>query len=279
MMLILSSVFLLGFVHFNDAQTTPQPLKVCSFNVQIFGVNKAKKEDVMDILGKIFRKYDLCLIQEIRDTKDESIAKLLRTINAKSDTYGMVISDRLGRTNSKEQYAFFYNKKKLSVIDSYHFPDEDYGDLFEREPFVVRFKAPLAPVKDFFIAGIHTQPENAKQEIADLVKVYDDAVDRFKITDGIIMGDYNAGCGYFAKKYWKENDLRNDPRFLWLIGDDINTTVGQADCPYDRVVVAGKNMRKVAGDAQTYYYDEEMGHDKEMAALVSDHYPVEFVIG
>lgn len=279
MKLILASVFTLTFVYFIDAQLSGQSLKVCSFNVQIFGVNKAKNVDVMDTLGKIFRKYDLCLIQEIRDTKDESIAKLLKQINGKTDTYGIVISDRLGRSNSKEQYAFFYNKNKLKVADEYHFPDEDYGDLFEREPFVVRFKASSGPVKDFFIAGIHTQPEKAKEEIASLVQVYDDAVERFGITDGIIMGDFNAGCGYFAKKYWKENDLRNDPRFLWLIGDDINTTVGKADCPYDRVVVAGNKMRKAAGEAQTYYYDDEMGHDKEYAALVSDHYPIEFVIG
>jgi len=280
MRLILASAFLaLTFAHFIYAQPAGQPLKICSFNVQIFGVNKAKNDDVMNTLGKIFRRYDLCLIQEIRDTKDESIAQLLAAINGKKDDYRMVISDRLGRTNSKEQYAFFYNKNKISVADQFHFDDEAYGDLFEREPFVVRFKAPSAAVKDFFIAGIHTAPEDAKAEVGHLVQVYDDAVKRFKITDGVIMGDFNAACSYFAKKYWKDNPLRQDQRFLWLIGDDINTTVGKADCAYDRFVVAGSKLQKFAKNAKTYYYDDDYKISNEDAKLVSDHYPIEFQIG
>lgn len=53
MMLILASLFTLTFVHFIDAQQSVKPLKVCSFNVQIFGVNKAKNADVMDTLGQV----------------------------------------------------------------------------------------------------------------------------------------------------------------------------------------------------------------------------------
>jgi len=212
------------------------------------------------------------------DTKDASINSLLQEINGKGDNYRMILSDRLGRTNSKEQYGFFYNKNKINVTDSFHFEDEKHGDLFEREPFIVKFKASDAPVKEFFIAGIHTAPENAKEEVGNLVKVYDDAAKRFKIKDGIIMGDFNAACSYFAKKYWKENALRQDQRFTWLIGDDINTTVGKADCAYDRVVVGGENLQKYTKAAKTYYYNEAMNVDPDTTRLVSDHYPIEFQI-
>lgn len=233
----------------------------------------------MKILGKIFSKYDLCLIQEIRDTGDASINSLLDEINANGGSkYRMILSDRLGRSNSKEQYGFFYNKNKINITDSFHFDDKKHGDLFEREPFIVKFKASSSPVKEFFIAGIHTSPEAAKEEIGHLVQVYDDAVKRFKIKDGIIMGDFNAGCSYFAKKYWKENALRQDPRFTWLIGDDINTTVGKSSCAYDRVVVGGDNLQKSTKSPKTYYYDAEMKVDNVLAKLVSDHYPVEFQI-
>jgi endonuclease/exonuclease/phosphatase family metal-dependent hydrolase len=274
-MLFLISVFTLTYVHLIAAA---EPLKVCSFNVQIFGQNKAKNPEVMKILGKIFSRYDLCLIQEIRDTNDASINALLKQINGKSDNYRMILSDRLGRSNSKEQYGFFYNKNKINVTDSFHFDDESKGDLFEREPFIVRFKAPSAPVKDFFIAGIHTNPSAAKEEVGHLVEAYDDAVKRFKINDGIIMGDFNAACSYFAKKYWKENALRQDSRFSWLIGDDINTTVGKADCAYDRVVVGGDKLKEHTKKAQTWYYDADHKIDLDMARLVSDHYPIEFKI-
>jgi len=171
-----------------------------------------------------------------------------------------------------------YNTKKISVTDRFHFDDAKYGDLFEREPFVARFKAPSAAVKDFFLAGIHTSPDDAKEEIANLVKVYDDAVKRFKIQDGVIMGDFNAACSYFPKKYWAENPLRQDKRFLWLIGDDIDTTVGQATCAYDRFVVGGSNLQKHAKNAKAVYYDQEYKVDLANAKRVSDHYPIEFVI-
>lgn len=78
-----------------------------------------------------------------------------------------------------------FSKKKLKVVDSFHFDDEKHGDLFEREPFIVRFNAENAPVKDFFIAGIHTSPESAREEIASLVQAYNDAVKRFKIEVGL----------------------------------------------------------------------------------------------
>jgi len=279
MFVLFLGVFALGFAHVIDAQAS-QPLKVCSFNVQIFGANKVKNQAVMDILVKIFRRYDLCLIQEIRDTKDDSINALLAAINGKGDDYRMIVSERLGRSNSKEQYGFFYKKDKIKVVDSYHFDDDNNGDVFEREPFVVRFKAPSTATKDFFIAGIHTNPGNAVEEVASLVDVYDDARARFKIDEGIIMGDFNADCGYFAKKHWKTHRMRNDQRFKWLIGDDINTTVGKQDCAYDRVVVAGKklNGQSTAKDAKTYYYNQDYKVDMELTKLVSDHYPVEFVI-
>jgi len=277
--ILASAVVALTLAQLIYAQPGGQPLKICSFNVQIFGVNKAKKSDVMETLGKIFRRYDLCLMMEIRDTGDDSIKQLMTTINnnGKTDNYRLAISDRLGRTNSKEQYAFIYNKNKVSVSDEFTF--DNSADLFEREPYVVRFKAPSAAVKDFFIAGIHTSPEDAKEEIANLVKVYDAATKRFKLTDGVIMGDFNAACSYFAKKYWKDNDLRTDQRFLWLIGDDINTTVGKADCAYDRFVVAGSKLRQFSKNAKTYYYDDDYKIKLEDAKLVSDHYPIEFQIG
>jgi len=276
MIVLFAGIFVLGFAHLIEAQG--QPLKVCSFNVQIFGANKVKNKEVMDILAKIFRRYDLCLIQEIRDTKDDSINALLDAINGKGDDYRMIISDRLGRSNSKEQYGFFYKKDKIKVVDSFHFEDEQ--DLFERPPFTVRFKASGSATKDFFIVGIHTNPGNAVEEVASLVDVYDAAAARFKITDGIVMGDFNADCGYFAKKNWKDHRFRNDDRFKWLIGDDENTTVGKQNCAYDRIVVAGNKLNKggKAHSAQTFYYNKLYKVDEETTKAVSDHYPVDFII-
>jgi hypothetical protein len=51
----------------------------------------------------------------------------------------------------------------------------------------------------------------------------------------IFMGDFNAGCSYVPKKAWKNIRLRTDPGFVWLIGDQEDTTVKKStNCAYDR---------------------------------------------
>ena len=41
-------------------------IKVASFNIQVFGQSKINKPDVMDILSRIIKKYDVVAIQEVR---------------------------------------------------------------------------------------------------------------------------------------------------------------------------------------------------------------------
>ena len=96
---------------------------------------------------------------------------------ASGGQYEMTISDRLGRTNSKEQYAYIYKHDKLSVLDTYHYDDgeEPNSDIFEREPYVVRFRANNHDV-DFSVVGIHTAFDHAVEELDALTAVHDDAV-------------------------------------------------------------------------------------------------------
>lgn len=49
------------------------------------------------------------------------------------------------------------------------------------------------------------------------------------------MGDFNADCNYVSKKAWNNIRLRTDPKFIWLIGDQEDTTVKMStNCAYDR---------------------------------------------
>lgn len=51
----------------------------------------------------------------------------------------------------------------------------------------------------------------------------------------IFMGDFNAGCSYVPKKAWQNIRLRTDLNFVWLIGDQVDTTVKKStNCAYDR---------------------------------------------
>ncbi|XP_071788901.1 deoxyribonuclease-1-like [Asterias amurensis] len=256
-------------------------LLIGAFNIQVLGQAKFKKVEVVETLVKILRRYDLVLIQEIRDSAQTVIGQILDAVNSGlSDKYEMVVSERLGRTNSKEQYAYFYKSSKLTLITSYVYNDER-GDVFEREPFIAYFESPTTAVDRFAMFGIHIKPTEAVEEINRLVEVYDDFVNRYRQKNVIIGGDFNADCGYVSKGILNDGlILRTDTRFNWIIPDDLDTTVAASDCSYDRFVIAGDELNDniVPGRTGAFYFDEIYGLDSGETRLVSDHYPIEMVI-
>ena len=96
---------------------------------------------------------------------------------------------------------------------------------------------PRAAIPEFFLVGIHTHPYDAFNEINSLVEVYEKAVFQFGHNqNGIILGDFNAGCSYLSHTKEEKLLLRNDPWFTWLIERDTKTTLGNSDCAYDRCI-------------------------------------------
>lgn len=101
-------------------------------------------------------------------------------------------------------------------------------------------------VPDFFLTAIHTKPGSSITylELNALVNVYDQATNMFRTTNGVILGDFNAGCSYLSKTRYRSLDLVTDSRFTWLIGNDADTTTASSVCPYDRynVIVSQKSF-------------------------------------
>lgn len=53
--------------------------------------------------------------------------------------------------------------------------------------------------------------------------------------DVMLLGDFNADCGYLAKKNRKNVRLITEKSLYWLIQDKIDTTVrSTTSCTYDR---------------------------------------------
>ncbi|KAM7404597.1 hypothetical protein PAMP_011932 [Pampus punctatissimus] len=260
-------------------------LKICAFNVQSFGESKANNKKVMGILQKILSRCDLCLIQEVRDSKGEAIRALVKDLNSfdKSNSYSYVESERLGRKTYKEQYVYIYRNNVLKVKEQYQYPKlETEGtnetDVFSREPFIIRFHSPTTLVKDFVLIGQHTCPKTAMKEIDELYTVFRDIYKKWKTDNVIILGDLNAGCSYVTMKGWRAVRLRSDPKFHWLIGDEQDTTVREkTHCAYDRIIVHGREIFSsiVPGSAQPFNFKESFHLTEEEALEVSDHFPVE----
>uniref|UniRef100_A0A4W6CCQ3 Deoxyribonuclease I-like 1-like n=1 Tax=Lates calcarifer TaxID=8187 RepID=A0A4W6CCQ3_LATCA len=165
-------------------------LKICAFNIQSFGEAKANNKKVMGILLKILSRCDLCLIQEVRDSKGEAIKALVEDLNRfdKSNTYSYVESERLGRKTYKEQYVYIYRNNVLKVKEHYQCPKLEEGtnetDVFSREPFIIHFHSPTTLVKDFVLIGHHTSPKTAMKEIDELYTVFKGIYKKWKTDVG-----------------------------------------------------------------------------------------------
>nr|XP_028567563.1 deoxyribonuclease-1-like 1 isoform X2 [Podarcis muralis] len=258
------------------------PFRICAFNTQRFAQGKASKANVMDTLVKILSRCDIAVLQEVMDAKGKAVPALVAALNRyhSSSPYTYLTSPLLGRNNYQERYVFIYREQKTRMLDFYSYEDRhpDRPDVFAREPFIVRVSIPNKKLKELVLIPQHTMPKAAETEIDALYDVFLSVKERWGTEDMIFLGDFNADCGYVAKKRWGQIRLRQDPGFHWLIGDNADTTVRDTThCAYDRIVVHGERCLAavVPGSAQPFNFAKEFGLSEAEALEISDHYPVE----
>jgi len=244
-------------------------IKIASFNIQVFGKTKRENKDVMKVLVDIIRNFDVIAIQEIRDKSETTLPYFIKKINEKEgDRYNFIESKRLGRTRSKEKYAFIYNIKRVKYLSSYLYNDKD--DRFEREPFIAQF---ISDKFDYALVNIHIKPDDAEKEITNLVDVVKNAYFKFpNDSDVIVLGDLNADGRYFSEDI--NRGLRSKD-FRWIISEDMNTTLGEDSNTYDRIVFLRKfTDEDYAEKCEVFLFDSKYNLPKDFAKKVSDHYPV-----
>ncbi|XP_028841254.1 deoxyribonuclease-1 isoform X1 [Denticeps clupeoides] len=236
------------------------------------------------VLGKqcmVVHRYDIILIQEVRDSDLTATQKLMQHVNKAPSphVYDYIVSEQLGSNSYKERYLFLYRTESVSVIKSFTYDDgcESCGtDTFSREPFVVMFSSRLSAVKNFALVPQHTSPELAVKEVNALYDVAAYTRDLWKTNDIILLGDFNAGCDYILDSEWQQIRLFTDKSYHWLITDDADTTVTHTKCPYDRIVATADMMSGIApNSAKVFEFESALGLSQEMALAVSDHFPVE----
>ncbi|XP_066498381.1 deoxyribonuclease-1 [Hoplias malabaricus] len=256
-------------------------LLIGAFNVQTFGNKKASNATLLDIISTIVLRYDVVLIQEVRDSDLSATNRLMQQVNKGSSpyTYRHIVSEPLGRSSYKERYLFIYREETVSVVKNFTFDDgcEPCGnDTFIREPFVVMFSSNFSVVKNFVLVPQHTSPDLAVKEVDALHDVVVYTRQHWSTNDVLLLGDFNAGCNYIKDKDWPKIRLYSDKSYHWLIPDTADTTVSHTTCPYDRIVLTEDMMRGVLpGTAQVYDFMTDLGLSHSWARAVSDHFPVE----
>jgi endonuclease/exonuclease/phosphatase family metal-dependent hydrolase len=248
------------------AAIAEREITIATFNIQIFGKSKRSKAGVMSVLADIADEFDIIAIQEIRDRSGETPGAYLAEMNAQGDEdHSMAVSGRLGRTRSKEQYVFYFDTRRVAMVGApATYPD--YGDLFEREPFGVRFRAGEL---DFVLLNVHIKPDDAPAEIKALGDVHRWAVEVFGDSDVVILGDFNADCRYFA-----EGTREALLDMNWITPPHFDTTVKDTDCTYDHFVISDSLVDAFIGSVGVFRFDLEYDLTREFSEDVSDHYPV-----
>ncbi|XP_003478531.2 deoxyribonuclease-1-like 2 isoform X1 [Cavia porcellus] len=251
-------------------------LRVGAFNVQSFGDRKVSDPVCGSVIAQILAGYDIMLVQEVRDPDLSAVTVLLEQINSKSKhEYSFVSSKPLGRDHYKEMYLYIYRKDTVSVVETYQYSDPE--DVFSRDPFVVKFSTPSCAAKELVLIPLHAAPHQAVTEIDALYDVYLDVINKWGTDDMLFLGDFNADCNYVRAQDWAAIRLRSSEIFKWLIPDSADTTVGNSDCAYDRIVVCGARLRRTLKphSAAVHDFQEEFDLDQDQALCVSDHFPVE----
>ena len=86
------------------------------------------KPKVVKYLVKIVKRYDVILIQEIRDKSGTAINKLLKKVNENNyDPYKLIISERIGRSSMKETICFFISSFEIEGHISIPIPRQRAG--------------------------------------------------------------------------------------------------------------------------------------------------------
>jgi len=228
--------------------------RIGSYNVQIFGKTKANNVPVVKGLAQVINDYDVLAFQEIRDISETAFPEFMEDYLPQ---YRYQVSERLGRTSSKEQYAWIWSDR-VRLEDFLVYPDVD--DVFEREPY-----AAYAYIGDetYVLIQVHTKPTQAEQEIAALVDVVEWAEVRYNDDDIILLGDMNAD-----NYYYDGDDLKIYDEY---ITDDMDTTTTRTDAAYDRIYVKSDTNCDIEGYVDHY---EDDGINEELAMAMSDHFLV-----
>ena len=250
----------------------PKPwnaILVASFNIQVFGESKLSKPQVVQVLARVVRNFDIVAIQEVRAKSDEILPAFVRTVNADGSRYQHVIGPREGRTVSKEQYAFVYDSNRIEVDPTSLGVVPDPQGRMHRPPMHARFRTRINPAEmafTFWLVNIHTDPDEVPQELDALTGVFQAMqAARPDEDDVILLGDLNAGPPEFGA-------LRRIPGIGWAIaGAPTNTRRSKT---YDNLVFAQPMTGEYLGHAGVLDLQNAYGLAPEQALEVSDHCPV-----
>jgi endonuclease/exonuclease/phosphatase family metal-dependent hydrolase len=244
-------------------------IRVASFNIQVYGNDKDSDPQVVGLLARIVRQFDIVAVQEIRAKEQDVMARFVGEVNATGRKYAYVIGPRLGNSDSKEQYAFVFDQATVEIAPSELYTLSDPENYLHREPLVGWFRA-RGPAPDqaftFTLVNIHTDPDVAAEEL-DLMDdvLYTVREDGRGEDDVILLGDFNADDQNLGE-LGRVSGIQ-----AAIVGAPTNTRKTEQ---YDNLVFHSPATREFTGQAGVFDFMREYNLTQDQALSISDHLPV-----
>lgn len=251
---------------------TNQTILIASFNIQVFGESKMNDPWVLERIVHILRQFDIVAIQEVRAKDQTLMSRLLQMVNSQGARYDYLLGPRLGRSVSKEQYAYVYDTNRVITSPEASYTIQDEADLLHREPLVARFLTRVPPnVRpfSFSLVNMHTDPDEVKDEMPVMHTVLK-SIREFEYMsaqedDVLLMGDLNAGPRQFGP-------LAQVPGIYWIIDSEPTNTIRKSI--YDNIIFDRDLTSEYTGRSGVLDMCEMFGCKIEEALKISDHLPV-----
>jgi deoxyribonuclease-1-like protein len=253
-------------------ERTPQTILIASFNIQTFGKKKMEDAWIIERIVAVLRQFDVVAIQEVRAEDQTTIPRLVQYINSQGARYDYLIGPRLGRSVSKEQYAYIYDTSTVVSSTDAMYTIKDEADLLHREPLVARFVTRVPPnVRpfSFSLVNIHTDPDEVKDELPVMHTVLK-GIREFEYVsaredDVILMGDLNASPQQFGT-------LRQIPGIYWTVDGEPTNTIRKST--WDNIIFDRGLTNEFTGRSGVLDLCEMFKISVADACKISDHLPI-----
>ena len=251
---------------------TPQTILIASFNIQTFGKKKLEDQWVIERIVAVIRQFDIVAIQEVRAEDQTTIPRLVQLINSQGARYDYLLGPRLGRSVSKEQYAYIYDTASVVSSPDAIYTIEDNADLLHREPLVARFVTRVPPnVRpfSFSLVNMHTDPDEVKMELPVMHTVLK-GIREFEYLsaredDVILMGDLNASPKQFGT-------LGQIPGIYWTVDNEPTNTIRKST--WDNIIFDRGLTNEYTGRSGVLDLTDMFGIKTDEALRISDHLPI-----
>ena len=249
-----------------------ETIRIATWNIQVFGESKLQDPAAMNVIVSVLRNFDVIAIQEVRAISQDVVPELVAQMNAGGQHhYDYVLGPRLGRTSSKEQYAFIFDMASVEVDRNQLYTLEDKDDLLHREPLVGWFRARVAPEQaplafTFSLVNVHTDPDEVDREL----DVMDDVLfavqsDDRREDDTILLGDFNVNDRNLRQ-------LGQVSGLAWIVSNTPTNTLKTAQ--YDNIFFLRAATPEFTGRCGVLDFLREFNLSSKQATDVSDHLPV-----